>query len=270
MRATPQFQTGLYLVNDPLADFYNQLAPNYSLIFPDWRKSVIYQSEVLDRLIRGCVDLSSSIPLLLDCSCGIGTQAIGLALKGYKVHGTDISTEAIKRAEAEAAALGATVEFGVADFRHLDVEVQGTFDIVLSCDNSLPHLLSTNDLLLAATSMKAKLKPGGLVLISIRDYDRIIRERPSAEVPRIFDGPEGRRIVFQVWDWEAEGPVYTFSHFILKQVNGEWRTIHNHSRYRALLRDELSTVLREAGFTDIRWHMPEESGYYQPIVTARA
>jgi hypothetical protein len=28
-------------------------------------------------------------------------------------------------------------------------------------------------------------------------------------------------------------------------------------------------VLGRAGFSAIRWQMPEESGYYQPIVTAR-
>jgi hypothetical protein len=28
-------------------------------------------------------------------------------------------------------------------------------------------------------------------------------------------------------------------------------------------------VLKEAGFSDIGWKTPAESGYYQPIVTAR-
>lgn len=34
---------------------------------------------------------------LLDCSCGIGTQAIGLALVVYNVTATDLSEKAIKR-----------------------------------------------------------------------------------------------------------------------------------------------------------------------------
>ena len=32
---------------------------------------------------------------------------------------------------------------------------------------------------------------------------------------------------------------------------------------------ELAAVLAETGFDDIRWQMPQDSGYYQPIVTAR-
>ena len=40
-------------------------------------------------------------------------------------------------------------------------------------------------------------------------------------------------------------------------------------RLTAVLRDELHDMLEEAGFSDIDWKMPAESGYYQPIVTAR-
>jgi glycine/sarcosine N-methyltransferase len=259
---------------DPVAGFYDRLAPYYSLIFPDWRKSMAYQAEVLDRLIGRYIPTSgspgSSKPGILDCACGIGTQAIGLALKGYRVHGTDISSQAVERARVEAEALNAPVTFGVADFRHLDTGVPGLFDVVLCCDNSLPHLLTRDDLLLAVKSIRSKLQQGGLLFASIRDYDRLLQEKPTADTPRIFDGPEGRRIVLQVWDWEPDEPVYTFSHFILRQVGSQWETIHGQSRYRALLQDELDAVLSEAGFTAIEWHMPPESGYYQPIVTALA
>ena len=39
--------------------------------------------------------------------------------------------------------------------------------------------------------------------------------------------------------------------------------------YRALRRDELTEIVRAAGFREVAWHQPEETGYYQPIVTAR-
>jgi hypothetical protein len=40
------------------------------------------------------------------------------------------------------------------------------------------------------------------------------------------------------------------------------------TRYRALLRADLNRILARAGFVDIVWLMPEESGYYQPAVLA--
>jgi hypothetical protein len=48
-----------------------------------------------------------------------------------------------------------------------------------------------------------------------------------------------------------------------------WHTAQYTTAYRALLREELSEALRGAGLAEVRWQMPDESGYYQPVVTAR-
>jgi SAM-dependent methyltransferase len=247
--------------------FYDHLASDYHLIFADWKKSVLWQGEVLDRAIRA--QMGTRTLSLLDCSCGIGTQAIGLSLRGYIVCATDLSRAAVERARAEASAFGVSPTFGVADFRTLEAEVAGSFDVIVSCDNALPHLTDADDLSLAVRNIYAKLNVNGLFLASIRDYDRLVRDRPRAEGPRVFDDPEGKRITFQVWDWAGDGPTYTAHQFILREASGAWQTKHYATPYRALLRHELSDVMREVGFSEIKWHMPDESGYYQPIVTAR-
>ena len=156
--------------------FYDQLAKDYHLLFTDWRDSVRWQGEMLDKIIQREADTAKQI--LLDCSCGIGTQAIGLALRGYKVYGTDVSPAAVKRAEKEAKSFGVTASFGIADFLKLDRQVNGTFAIAISCDNSLPHLLTDNDLSTAVKNIWGKLNPGGLFIASIRDYDQIVKDRP--------------------------------------------------------------------------------------------
>jgi hypothetical protein len=58
--------------------------------------------------------------------------------------------------------------------------------------------------------------------------------------------------------------------FLLQQAGQEWQTDHFETEYRALLRGELTSALQTAGLEQIRWHEPEVSGYYQPVVTARA
>ena len=67
---------------------------------------------------------------MLDCSCGIGTQAIGLALRGHDVLATDLSPGAVERAAREAAAMGTHLAIGVADFTRLAEQVEGTFACV--------------------------------------------------------------------------------------------------------------------------------------------
>jgi hypothetical protein len=89
-------------------------------------------------------------------------------------------------------------------------------------------------------------------------------------MPRVFDDAEGRRIVFQEWDCAADRGSYTVHQFFVRETPGGWQTTHYAMAYRALLRPELSDILRAAGFTEVRWHMPTDRGYYQPIVTARS
>jgi len=95
------------------------------------------------------------------------------------------------------------------DFHHFVVTLRHDGEKVLSCDNAVPHLLRDEDLTRAAAGMYAKLRPGGLLVVSMRDYDQIIAEKPRAELPRVFDRPDGRQIAFQVWDWDPDAPTYT-------------------------------------------------------------
>lgn len=63
--------------------------------------------------------------------------------------------------------------------------------------------------------------------------------------------------------------MYNVSQFIIINSGGQWRTTCATTQYRAILRRELTTVLEQAGFSQIQWLMPDESGYYQPIILAR-
>jgi glycine/sarcosine N-methyltransferase len=251
-------------VASSVRDFYDGLAADYHLVYGDhWDDAVAQQGEVLDGLVREVFNASADI---LDCSCGIGTQAIGLALRGHRVHGTDISEPSLERARVEAARLGATVSLAVADFRDL-ASVSGTFDVVLSCDNALPHLLDEADIASALRAMRSKLRPGGLLIISIRDYDK---ERPQAPPPYVVAGPP-RRLVVRMHDWDApDSPYYTVWFFFLTQTDGGWTMTHHGARYRAMPRAELTAVAAAAGFDDIAWREADDVGYHQPIMTARA
>jgi len=255
-------------MSDSILYFYDELADSYHLIFDDWHHSVAWQGKVLNDFIRSkLVDLNKNHITLLDASCGIGTQSLGLAQHGFDVTGTDLSRKSIDRAKREAEVLGVDIYFGVADFRSLEQEVAGKFDVVLSADNAIPHLLTDDDLELASRNLYSKLNDNGLLVITIRDYDKHVKEKPRATQPYLFDA--GKRIVFQVWDWADDGKIYTTNHFILLEADGKWTTNHKKTTYRAILRDELSKILKSVGFNDIEWSMPSESGYYQPVVTAR-
>jgi SAM-dependent methyltransferase len=248
--------------------FYEQLADYYHLIFEDWELAIERQARVLNHLL---VRHAEGKPLrILDCACGIGTQAIGLARLGHEVVASDLCETAVHRAQHEALRRDLTISFCVSDITSLREITASGFDAIVAMDNALPHL-STSQLVQAAAAVASKLRPGGLFMASIRDYDALIREKPCMQEPAFYGAAGCRRIVHQVWDWmedSGNGPRYALHLFITIESEQGWESHHFISEYRCLLREELSGALSEAGFIDVRWLMPAESGFYQPIVLA--
>ena len=74
---------------DRVRSFYDGLAGEYDRLFADWGEATRRQAEVLDRIFAAHGFGRDSA--VLDCACGIGTQALGLAALGYRVTGSDIS-----------------------------------------------------------------------------------------------------------------------------------------------------------------------------------
>jgi glycine/sarcosine N-methyltransferase len=236
------------------------------LIYPDWDDAIARQAAVLDRLIRAT--LGDGPVDILDCACGIGTQALGLAALGHRVTGSDLSPRAIGRAREEASRRQLDIRFQVADMRALARSVAGRFAVVVAADNSLPHLLSDQDLASALRAIARKLVQGGLFLASIRDYDAALASRPVSWPARIHGDQGGRWIVQHVWEWLDDRRYRVHVH-ISREHAGDWRCDHHVGLYRALTREELSVALRTAGFAGVHWLMPEDTGYHQPLVRAR-
>ena len=63
--------------------FYDGLAESYHLLFEDWYRTLTRQAAILGPLLQAHTSLH---PLkILDCACGIGTQALGFAAMGHRV-----------------------------------------------------------------------------------------------------------------------------------------------------------------------------------------
>src|SRR4051812_50033539 len=79
--------------------FYDALAPRYHLAYADWNASIARQGRALDELITEHLGDGKHV---VDVAVGIGTQALGLASRDYRVIGSDLSPAAVSRASAEA------------------------------------------------------------------------------------------------------------------------------------------------------------------------
>ena len=229
-----------------MADFYDDLAPYYHLIYDDWEAGMERQGARLAGVIADV--WGGAVGSVLDASCGIGTQAIALARRGFDVTASDLSAEAVNRARQEASVRGLSVEFSVCDMRQVHSRHAGPFDLVISCDNSIPHLLTDKEILLALREFYACVHPGGGCLLTVRDYDSEPRGRGLVKPygTREFGGK--RFILFQVWDFE--GDQYDLSFYIVEDdaATGAVSTHVMRSRYYAISCTRLLELMQEGGF----------------------
>src|SRR3954454_1536934 len=79
-----------------MTDFYDRITPFHHLIFEDWDRSIESQAEQLAGIIRD--HWGADTRSILDVSRGIGTQALALALRGYRVTASDLSAPAVEQA----------------------------------------------------------------------------------------------------------------------------------------------------------------------------
>ena len=244
--------------------FYDNLASEYDKLFLDWQATVQEQALILHRIFQEHeFDKNAHI---LDCACGIGTQAIGLAMLGYDVTASDISNGELAEAKIRAQKNNATIRFAHADFCALSESFSEQFDIILAMDNALPHMLSESALETAIRSITNQMEEGGIFVASIRDYDALLTSKPPYSPPYIHKTPLGQRVSFQTWEWNEDR--YKLIQYIIEDEKS-LQISKFECEYRATRREELTNLLRSSGCSEVVWKFPEETGFYQPIIVAK-
>ena len=249
---------------DIIQTFYDNLASQYDKLFLDWQSTIQEQAVILDRLfVDNGFDKSAHI---LDCACGIGTQAIGLAMQGYHMTASDISDGELTQARERAEKNNVHLQFVNADFCALSETFSEQFDIVICMDNALPHMLTKSALEAAIKSITTQIADGGMFVASIRDYDALLIDKPPYSPPYIHKTNKGQRVSFQTWVWDGEH--YKLTQYIIDDE--ETLQISKFDcAYRATRREELTNLLVANGCSEVVWKFPEETEFYQPIVIAK-
>ena len=244
--------------------FYDNLASQYDKLFLDWKSATIEQADLLHNIFAdNGFDKAAHI---LDCACGIGTQAIGLASLGYNVTASDISDGELVEAKKRAFHANVSIRFEKADFCALSDTFTEQFDIIIAMDNALPHMLSSEDLGRAVRSITAQLKDNGIFVGSIRDYDALLKDKPPYSPPYIHKTDRGQRVSFQTWEWNGDN--YKLIQYIIEDEEA-LNVSRFECEYRATSREELTDLFVSSGCSSVVWKFPEETGFYQPIVVVR-
>jgi len=214
-----------------------------------------------DRFVNWSGRLASEMPFLLqqlqnvgakrvlDAACGTGMHAIALAQLGYSLAGADQSAGMVNRARNNADASGVAIQFKVASFGELAPAFpHHAFDGLLCLGNSLPHVLTTNDLQNTLKDFAASLRPGGVLIIQNRNFDAVLNRRDRWMEPQAHREGDREWIFLRFYDFNKDCLI-GFNIIMLVRDNGDgWNQQVSSTLLRPLQRVEILSELANSGF----------------------
>ncbi len=216
------------------------------------------------------VDLNSTLALLppgatiLDCACGIGMDAIALAKRGYNIVGSDHSAAMVAQAHHLAHQNNLSIPFVICPWKDLPAQFEQHFDLVLCLGNSISHCQSKSDLIDALQGMYKTLKNGGILLIGMRNWEKLGAQQPRLTVTAEVRQRNGMRCIpLYLWQfpesWQENHTVDVV--MLLERDERVSYELYSLS-YRPLRLDELEECLSLAGFGNIANDYSEVSDRY--------
>ena len=233
---------------DGLADVYDWLVPE-ALLTPEG--TVAAFAGVVESLPPG--------GRILDCACGIGQLAVGLALRGFDVVASDASPAMVQRTVQVAADHGVEMPAITCAWEELTPEcVGGPFDAIFCVGNSLTHAPGRDARRAALAGMGSVLHPGGLLVLTSRNWERQRGRGSGLEIADELIQRHGRPGLV-VYSWTIpeswDDPHFLDVAVALIDPSGKVTTTAERLSFWPFTHTALDEDLRQTGFT------PETSTY---------
>ena len=217
---------------------YSKMAKYYEEIFP-------LEEEKLS-FINGL--LGGPPAAVLDAGCSTGELVYALAGKGHNASGIELDMEMFLHAARRRKGKRKRKTRGEVSFLHgsmvrLEENYKPcSFDMVLCLGNTLVHLSGPEEIGEFLSNVFGVLKPGGLLVVQILNYERILRLKPE-ELPKI----ETDKILFtRRYEYPAGGDKTEFITSLTDKTTGE--KFENSVTLYCLTREGLLLALEERGF----------------------
>lgn len=226
-------------MDETRTDSYAGWAADYDL-FGEIEALNVDEQAFLDRPLRAC-----GATTVLDCACGTGQHLVMLSRLGYDVHGSDASGEMLAVCRANLQRIGVQAETQQCDYRTLESVWHQRFGAVVCLTQSLNHMLTHEDLIAALTSMRRRIVPGGVLVLTQGTTHRTLRPEYR------FDLVVNNRDFSRVFARDIEEHFQTIH--VLDVFHSEARMgMQRHDIHiRVLLDEEFRDLLHEAGFASV-------------------
>jgi len=162
--------------------FYDGLARDFD------RMTAFDQRLVSERPFYRLLVEHHRIATALDAGAGTGFHSILLSMLGVQVTAVDLSPAMLEALEHRASEQGLAITSLQSSFRELPARFRGPVDAVVCMGNTLAHTLTDDELLQTLAMFRSLINPGGVLLVQVLNFDRILADRESVQSIRESDG----------------------------------------------------------------------------------
>lgn len=159
-------------------DVFGKYAEVYDALYYD--KDYRMECEEVHSLVTKYCDKKD----LFMGGCGTGRHDRILSEYGYTIHGIDISSEMIKRADDEKGDL--PISYEVADIRNYSPESGKKYSVVLSLFHVISYQTTNDDLLAAFRSIADLLEKDGVFIFDAWYGNGVLRDLPGVRTKKVM------------------------------------------------------------------------------------
>jgi len=237
-------------------EFYDNIAPQYDAMSGFERR---FEKE--RPVFRALVE-RYRIKRALDAGCGSGFHSILLSQLDVDVTALDISSEMVRLAKDNARMYQADIKVIKGGFQDTPPEWRESFDAVFVMGNSLPHLLSRNELRQALASLSDVLSSKGLLFVQVLNYAKILARQEHVLNSREINGTT----ITRVYDYKADDILFS----VVTQSAGTLSEAEKREtvRLRPVLSEELRDIFREIGTRSVEFFGNMLLEPFEPLTSA--
>ena len=221
-------------------DAYKALAASYDRLTQDvdYETVVKFYNQILERE-------SLQPRTAVDLACGTGSVTALLARQGLDVVGVDLSEEMLTQAQQKTMDITPMPRFVCQRLEQLHLP-RGV-DLAVCALDSLDYIIDTEGCRQAIRRVYKALNPGGIFIFDVNTPEKL----------RAMDGQvflDEDEDVYCVWrgEFDEQTNICTYAMDLFQRQGQHWlRSFEEHQEY-AYSREQLTTYLKEAGFTHIR------------------
>ncbi len=222
---------------EEVSRFYDRLAGDYDRMTGFEKRFVVERP-----FFKSLVD-AHGIRRAVDAGAGTGFHSLLLSELGVKVSAVDVSAAMLEALRRNAARRGVEIETVRSTFAGLAGRLHGPYDAVFCLGNSLPHILTQEELLAAVTVFRSLLGKGGILFVQLLNYAKLCATRDRLQGVR----EEGGKIFVRFYDFEEL--LVRFNILTLTRIPSGFETNLESVLLRPWVAEDMRPVLEKAGFS---------------------